>query len=77
MNAPSPEDQEDLPEDIVRRLELCAVRYFVTGSQASGLYAEPRFTQEFDVVIESSADALQAFSGIAKAKFSIIPRCTL
>lgn len=37
---------------LVERLEQLGVAYFVTGSMATIIYGEPRFTNDIDVVIE-------------------------
>lgn len=37
--------------DIVSRLEKNRIPYFVSGSMARNLYAEPRFTNDIDIVI--------------------------
>ena len=54
-------DQADLMETIVGFLNENGFRYFVTGSQASSLYGEQRFTQDIDIVLELSAEQLPQF----------------
>lgn len=61
MSSGSSQDQQDLLEVIAVRLEHCCIRYFVTGSQASTMYGEPRFTQDIDVVIELRQQGLSEF----------------
>jgi hypothetical protein len=38
--------------DVLDRLEALGIRYYVTGSWASGYYAEPRMTRDMDVVLD-------------------------
>lgn len=38
--------------DVLDRLEALGIRYFVTGSWASAVYAEPRMTRDIDVVLD-------------------------
>ena len=52
MSGTFPDEQHDLLEDVAKRLHQIGIRYFVTGSQASTLYGEPRFTLDIDIVIE-------------------------
>ncbi len=54
-------DQADLLETIASILNQKGFRYFVTGSQASAMYGEPRFTQDIDIVLELSEEQLSEF----------------
>jgi hypothetical protein len=45
-------EQFDLLRYLVSILEDMKLRYFVTGSTATILYGEPRFTNDIDVVVE-------------------------
>ena len=40
--------------DVLDRLEGLGIRFYVTGSWASAVYAEPRMTRDIDVVIEAT-----------------------
>jgi hypothetical protein len=44
--------------DVVEILEEAGVPYMITGSLAAAHYGPPRATQDVDVVVETSADAL-------------------
>lgn len=37
--------------DVLNRLEALGIRYYVTGSWATAVYAEPRMTRDMDVVL--------------------------
>ena len=45
----------DLVSTFLRPLNRVGVRYMVTGSVASSIYGEPRFTQDLDLVLSLSA----------------------
>ena len=38
--------------EVLDRLEALGIRYYVTGSWASAVYAEPRMTRDIDVVLD-------------------------
>jgi len=38
--------------DVLDRLEALDIRYYVTGSWASAVYAEPRMTRDIDLVLD-------------------------
>jgi hypothetical protein len=42
----------NVERDVLDRLEALGIRYYVTGSWASGYYAEPRMTRDMDVVLD-------------------------
>jgi len=42
-------------------LKDLGIRYFITGSQATILYGEPRFTNDVDVVVDLSAEQIPQF----------------
>jgi hypothetical protein len=44
-------EQSELLVFLCRHLENIGVRYFITGSQATIAYGEPRFTNDIDVVV--------------------------
>ena len=54
------EPSELLPE-LIRILEGLELRYFITGSTATILYGEPRFTNDIDVVVELPPARIDAF----------------
>ena len=41
--------------DVLDRLDLLGVRWYITGSEALALYAEPRTTRDLDLVVELTA----------------------
>lgn len=59
--------EQDLLVDCLRRLNACAVPYYLTGSMASNYWGVPRSTHDLDFVVQLSADAvpaiIDAFSG--------------
>ena len=61
MNGTFLDEQHDLLELVANRLTHLQIRYFVTGSQASTIYGEPRFTLDIDIVIELSDSEIPAF----------------
>ena len=54
-------NQAELIQDIVRRLDEAALPYMVTGSVASGRYAEVRATFDTDIVVDAAWPELRAF----------------
>lgn len=56
-------EQGDLVKSIVRTLEELHIPYMVVGSFASGVYGEPRFTQDIDVVVELSPEQVDQLIG--------------
>lgn len=44
-----------IERDVLERLDLLGLRWYVTGSWALAVYAEPRMTLDIDVVIEADA----------------------
>ena len=44
--------QSELLAFLCAHLERLKIRYFITGSQATIAYGEPRFTNDIDVVVE-------------------------
>jgi len=51
----------ELLAHLATSLEDLQIRYLVTGSMATIAYGEPRFTNDIDVVIALSEDAIDAF----------------
>jgi len=45
----------DVIVDVARKLDSASIRYMVRGSMAANIYAEPRFTNDVDIVIELPA----------------------
>lgn len=45
-------EQSDLLVFLCNHLERTRIRYFITGSQATIAYGEPRFTNDIDVVVD-------------------------
>lgn len=43
-------------------MEVLAIPYALVGSWASGIYGEPRFTRDIDIVIELQQSAIRPFS---------------
>lgn len=54
-------DQLDLLRRVVETLDLFEIRYAVVGSFASGVWGEPRFTNDIDLVVEMDLFGAQAF----------------
>jgi hypothetical protein len=54
-------DQDELLRRVVGSLEAVGLRYLVTGSIATSLYGEPRFTNDIDVVVDLPLDRLEEF----------------
>lgn len=52
-------DQDELLRRVVGSLEAVGLRYLVTGSMATSLYGEPRFTNDIDVVVDLPLDRLE------------------
>lgn len=53
--------QGDLLAHITRRLDDAGIPHMVVGSLASSFHAEPRTTQDLDIVIDPTADGLRLF----------------
>jgi len=45
-------DQSDLLRFVTGALGRLQIRHYVTGSIASGIYGEPRFTNDIDIVAD-------------------------
>ncbi len=54
-------DQNDLLRYLVDVLERLGLRYAVTGSHASMIFGEPRFTHDIDVIVELTPATLRDF----------------
>lgn len=52
--------QDELLGLVVRTLEDLSLPYFVTGSMATILFGEPRFTNDIDVVVQLTANRVEA-----------------
>lgn len=44
-----------IERDVLDRLDALGIDYYVTGSWASALYAEPRMTRDIDLVLDATA----------------------
>jgi hypothetical protein len=42
-----------IERDVLDRLERLGIRYYVTGSWAAAMYAEPRMTRDIDIVLDA------------------------
>lgn len=51
-------EQFELLRFVVTALERLGLRYFVTGSTVTIFYGEPRFTNDIDIVVDLSVDAV-------------------
>ena len=54
-------EQSELLVFLCRHLERIHVRYFITGSQATIAFGEPRFTNDIDVVVELDEATCELF----------------
>lgn len=68
-------DGVDLYAVFLDGFEECGIAYFVTGSVASSLYGEPRFTQDLDLVVSADAgDVERILTVFPPAEFYVPPR---
>src|ERR1035438_9854558 len=54
-------EQSDLLRLLAEKLEELGLAYFVTGSTATIIYGEPRFTNDIDVVVDLPLEKAKAF----------------
>jgi len=54
-------EQSDLLKLLCNHLERIEVRYFITESQATIAYGEPRFTNDIDVVVDLDSSNCDVF----------------
>lgn len=54
-------EPDDLLRVVASTCESLAIPYFITGSTATIVYGEPRFTNDIDTVVELSATKARAF----------------
>jgi hypothetical protein len=54
-------DQAELLRRLVDKLERLNLAYFVTGSTATIVYGEPRFTNDIDIVVDLPIEFANAF----------------
>ncbi len=54
-------EQSELLRFVVSVLERLDLPYFVTGSTVTIFYGEPRFTNDIDIVVDLSEEAVQEF----------------
>jgi hypothetical protein len=57
-------EQDDVLFETAQKLEAAGIPYMLTGSQALSFYAEPRQTNDIDVVVEASEQHAAAFERI-------------
>ncbi len=63
-------EQSDLLVFLCRHLERIGIRYFITGSQATIAYGEPRFTNDIDVVVDLNESNCDQFcAGFPQPEF--------
>lgn len=53
-------EQHELLRYVVDVLEVQRVSYMLVGSLASGVFGEPRLTQDIDILVELAPDQIQA-----------------
>lgn len=56
-------EQHELLRYIVRSLESVGIRYLITGSMASMVYGEPRFTNDLDIVVQILEEDIARLKG--------------
>jgi hypothetical protein len=56
-------EQIDLVRNAVQTLERLAIPYALVGSWGSGIYGEPRFTRDIDIVLDLDANLISEFCG--------------
>ena len=63
-------EQSELLRYLCSHLERLGVRYFITGSQATIAFGEPRFTNDIDIVVDLDETNCEAFcDGFAPEEF--------
>lgn len=63
-------EQPELVQKIIEVLEAQGLPYMLVGSLASGVYGEPRLTQDIDVVVAlSSSDVAAVFAAFPPPEF--------
>lgn len=71
-------DGADVYTVFLDRFEESGVAYFVTGSVASSLYGEPRFTEDLDLVVSIRTDDVdRLLASFSPTDFYVPPRETL
>ena len=60
MSAHPLDDQSQVLVDVVDRLDREDLRYMISGSIALSAYVQPRMTRDIDVVVDVSADRVDA-----------------
>lgn len=56
---------------VARALDACHVEYFLTGSVASGILGQPRFTRDIDFVVHLRARQVEAFAAALGSDFDV------
>lgn len=60
-------EQPELVRKVVEELESLGLPYMLVGSLASGVYGEPRFTQDIDVVVALPLSEVDSFCDAFRA----------
>lgn len=64
----------DLLRDVVRGLDAAGIPHMLVGSFASTSHGAPRTTQDIDIVIDPSVDALDRFvAGLDRDRLYVSP----
>ena len=61
----------DAVRDAVGRLEAAGLRWYLTGSEALGAYANPRQTADTDLVVDLAADRFEQVFGPFEDAFAV------
>lgn len=65
--------QEQFLREIVQRLQNCGIPLMIAGSLASSYHGEPRSTNDIDLVIDPTADQLEAFVASFSEDYYVSP----
>jgi len=70
-------EQSDVLRHVIEVLERCEIDYMLVGSWASGLYGEPRFTQDIDFVVALPGDAaIDLGVAVGRRASIVVPRAS-
>lgn len=69
-----PQDQLSVLKLVTARLEAARIPYMITGSIASGHYAQPRMTRDLDVVVELEPADASTMAAIFGDQFDCDPQ---
>lgn len=67
-------EQPELVRKVVEELESLGLPYMLVGSLASGVYGEPRFTQDIDVVVALHLSEVDSFCDAFRTARSVVNR---